>query len=147
MGPSTQHRVFPRACSAACNASLGKGSVAIDGWYRLMERNDLFMSGGDEAEFQVLVQQLGKHWHGLRNNFLRAGETHFQVTPKVHYGMHFPEQNALLNPRVVCCYSEESLMGVLSQMWEQSVSGPHEKTVQMHVMLRYCVILAIELKL
>ena len=131
---------------AAWHASLRKVSAAMDGCYRLMEYHDLFMSAADEAEFNVLITRLGKHWHGLRNHFQQAGELYFQITPKVHYGMHFSDQNAFMNPRVVCCYSVESLMGVLSQMWERSVAGPHERTVQIHVMLRYCVILSIELK-
>ena len=131
---------------AVWHGSLRKVSAAIDGSYRLMERSEFFMPAADEVEFQRLVQQLGKHWQCLRHHFQQEGEMHFQVTPKVHYGMHLPEQNALLNPRLVCCYAEESLMGVLSQMWEGSNAGPNEHTVQMHVMLRYCVILAIELK-
>ena len=131
----------------AWHSSLKKVGVAINKMYSLMAASEFFMPPYSEAAFAAATLSLGKHWHGLRAYFLSIGEMHFHISPKLHYTMHFPEQNQLVNPRLVANYGEESLMGVLSKMWGKSISGPHSKTVQRHVMLRYMVLLAIVLEI
>ena len=57
--------------------------------------------------------------------------------------MHVQHFGKLINPRYVQRYCSESMIGVATQIWEGSVSGPYHKVVQRTVLLKYLVQLAI----
>ena len=67
----------------------------------------------------------------------------FQIRPKAHYAQHFAEQMAIINPRLTMCYQEESLIGVVTDIYHKSCSGPYESTIQRTVILKYLVAWAI----
>ena len=128
-------------------SSLRKVTHGINRCYELMYANEFFMPPADELEYEQCILKIGKHWHGLRRHFKERNLLMFQVTPKLHYVQHFVSQNALMNPRMTTNYAEESLMGVLSEMWSKSIAGPHHNSAQKHVFLRYLVLLAIALRI
>ena len=128
-------------------SSLRKVTHGINRCYELMYANEFFMPPADELEYEQCILKIGKHWHGLRRHFKERNLLMFQVTPKLHYVQHFPSQDALINPRMTTNYAEESLMGVLSEMWSKSIAGPHQISAQKHVFLRYLVLLAIALRI
>ena len=67
--------------------------------------------------------------------------------PKTHYMQHFPDEAALIAPRLVQCYIEESYIGKAAQIWASCKNGPYSETIQRIGLLKYLVWLAIELDL
>ena len=49
--------------------------------------------------------------------------------------------------RCVQNYISESLVGVMTKIWRSTASGPYDKVIQRSVMIRYLVMLSIELGL
>ena len=61
--------------------------------------------------------------------------------------MHFPAEAALISPRHVQCYIEESFIGKIAAIWASAKSGPHKETIQVVALLKYLVWICIELDL
>ena len=85
------------------------------------------------------LQELGLQHMVCRKFAQDRGEFAFQIRPKAHYAQHFVEQMTLINPRHTMCYQEESLIGVVTDIYHKSCCGPYESTIQRTVVLKYLV--------
>ena len=71
----------------------------------------------------------------------------WHIVPKTHYMMHFPREARLISPRVVQNYIEESFIGKESKIWASCKNGPYGETIQLVALLKYLVLMCIELDL
>ena len=107
----------------------------------------MFMSKQQVGELKTYVDRLGRHMQLLRSIAEEADLRYYQITPKVHYGMHWPEQAELINPRFVQCYGDESLIGRMTEIWESSCNGPFVNTQQKVVAFKWLTLFALTLDL
>ena len=87
-----------------------------------------------------LMQYLGSN---SRDRF----ELLWHITPKIHAMMHLPTEARLIGPRIVQCYSEESMVGRATKIWASCKNGKYACSIQEVSLNKYLVILAIELDL
>ena len=99
----------------------------------------MFFTDAQKAEIEVLFLKVGRHWQLLRHLSDLAGEQAYQITPKVHFFMHFPLQCDLINPLFTQNYGEESLVGRATKIWAASASGSYNLTIQRVALMRYWV--------
>jgi hypothetical protein len=111
--------------------------------YDIMYTAGRFLTERQHSELTEACYKLGYHYQRLRGLCDACGWLYFQIKPKTHMTMHVPFFGKLINPRWVQCYCSESMIGVVTQIWEGSVSGPYHNTVQRTVLLKYLVQLAI----
>ena len=111
--------------------------------YDIMYSAGRFFTERDHRELTEACYILGYHYQRLRVLCDGCGWLYFQIKRKTHMTMHVPHFGKLINPRYVQCYCSESMIGVATQIWEGSVSGPYAKVVQRTVLLKYLVQLAI----
>ena len=71
----------------------------------------------------------------------------WHITPKTHAMKHLPGEARSIGPRVVQCYSEESMVGRATKIWASCKNGQCAYLVQEVSLIKYIVILAIELDL
>ncbi len=106
------------------HASIRRVFVSSDGFYNFMYPCDMFMSNQVVDALETHVDRIGRHMQLWRRSADKENIRYDQVRPKVHYGMHWPEQCELMNPRFVQTFGGESLIGRITQIWEASCNGP-----------------------
>ena len=72
------------------------------------------------------------------------GRREFHKIPKFHYLAELVLQARALNPRHQQCYSGESIVGRLMQVWKRSLNGPYENVAQFNVLRKYMLAFEIE---
>ncbi len=80
----------------------------------------------------------------------RAKDAHhvlLYIAPKAHYLQHLPDEARLTALRVVHCYTEESYIEQLAQIWASSKHAPYKNRIQFMTLLMYLVWRSIELYL
>ena len=87
-----------------------------------------------------LMQYLGSN---SRDRF----ELLWHITPKIHAMMHLPTEARLIGPRIVQCYSEESIVGRATKIWANCKHGPYAYSMHEVNLIKYLVVLSIELDL
>ena len=105
------------------NSSMRKVFSTLVDIQKLFYSSEMFISAEGKKQLDALFKKLGRHWQNLRYLSSRAGEDAFQITPKVHLCLHFPEQALLINPIFTQCYGEESLIGKATKIWAASAQG------------------------
>ncbi len=63
----------------------------------------------------------------------------WRITPKVHKLMHLHLYAAVINPRWVQNYAEESLVGTTTRIWQRAMRGKYSDHVQSNVLIRRLV--------
>ena len=129
------------------HASIRKVCSSLDGFYKLMYSSGMFMTNQQVRELKTYVDRIGRHMQLLRSIAEEANLRYYQITPNVHYGMHWPEQAQLINPRFVQCYGDESLIGRMTEIWEASCNGPFVNTQQKVVAFKWLTFFALTLDL
>ena len=130
-GPHPKHRSIVKVAESLC------------GIYDVLYSSDMFLTDVQLADLRQRTLSLGRHFMQCREHAREEGKLYFQVRPKVHYCMHFPHQALLINPRFVQCYGEESLIGRITKIWRGSASGPYWKRVNLTVLTKYLIVVAV----
>ena len=97
-----------------------KLAKALDDLYNVIWSAGLFLNADEMATARGALQELGLQHMVCRKFAQDRGEFAFQIRPKAHYAQHFVEQMALINPRHTMCYQEESLIGVVTDIYHKS---------------------------
>ena len=127
------------AAHGAYASSVRKVFASLMTIERILYSSEMFLSDEEKANFQAAFLRLGRHWQLLRALSAEAHENLWQITPKVHIAQHFPEQANLINPTATQCYSEESLIGVMTKIWQAAARGPYDAVIQRKTLNRYWV--------
>ena len=106
---------------------------------------DMFMTDDELNQLREAWLRVGRHWQYLRHLSAVAEQNEWQITPKVHYAQHIPEQCALINARAVQCYQSESLIGRVALVWKSCASGPYEGNIQKSALIKHLVALEVRL--
>ena len=106
--------------------------------YDIMYGNGFFLSDGALTSLDKALTRMGQHYQWLALNAFDAKKSRWNCVPKLHYAAaHISEQAALINPRLVQGYANESMVGVVCSIYELSQSGPFRARVQHVSMLKY----------
>ena len=111
--------------------------------YDIMYTAGRFFTERQQMELTEACYKLGYHYQRLRVLCDACGWLYFQIKPKTHMAMHVPFFGNSSIPDGFNVNWSESMIGVVTQIWEGSVSGPYHATVQRTVLLKYLVQFAI----
>ena len=59
--------------------------------------------------------------------------------------MHLPGEARLIEPRIVQCYSEESMVGRATKIWASCKKGPYAYSIQEVSLINYLVVIELDL--
>ena len=104
---------------------------------KLLYSAEMFLTDVQKADLEEHILKVGRHLQHLRHLSAVASENSYQITPKCHYAQHFIEQARLINPTATQNYAEESLVGVVTRIWQACARGPYVKVIQKHSLNRY----------
>ena len=104
---------------------------------KIFYSSGMFLTDTQKADLEYHLLRLGRHHQHLRHLSRLENENSYQITPKCHYAQHFIEQARLMNPTTTQNYSEESLIGVMTRIWQAAARGPYHKMIQRHTLNRY----------
>ena len=99
----------------------------------------MFLSDEKKEELEKHILRMGRHHQHLRYLSELANESSYQIIPKAHYAQNFIDQSKLMNPIATQNYTEESLIGVITRLWQAAARGPYHKVIQKHTLNRYWV--------
>jgi len=125
-------RHFPGG--SAVEVSLRGVVAALDGIYKVIYSQPMFMAGAKVVELRRNCVSFGEHYMRLRELARRENRFAWPVTPKVHKLQHVPMFATVLNPRFVQNYAEESTMGTMQRTWRRSMAGRYQGSVQANVL-------------
>ena len=142
------HGFLPELASRYCDAkpphptadehsSINKLCQSLDEFYSTLYSAGMFLNEAEHGKMEVAVGRVGRHLQKLRGIALAANKLYWQITPKTHYGQHWPEQCRLLNPCFTQTYADESIVGRLAKIWEGSCNGPFTNSQQGVVCNKY----------
>ena len=114
---------------------------------RLIYSSGTFLTEPELETLAIATQGVGKYMQLLRSMAKEAKQMLWHISPKTHYMQHFPEEARLTSPRVVQCYIEESFIGKIATIWSSTKNGPYSQVIQRTALLKYLVLLVIELDL
>ena len=114
-----RHFVAPTAHDMAAREVASK----LAEFYAVLERSPMFMTDAQVAELFRICVSFGTGYQRLRNMCADEGRLCWPVRPKTHKMQHFPMFVAIINPRFVGCYADESLIGSVGKVWQRSVAG------------------------
>ena len=138
---------FPDHGRLGYNSSIRKVMASLVEIQKIFYSSGHFISDANKQQLNQHYNRFARHWQNLRHLSSNAGENFFQITPKVHYSLHFVEQSQLLNPTSTQCYGEESLIGRVAKIWRACASGPYHATIQQTTLNRYWVGLELRVSL
>ena len=127
--------------------AMKKFSKSLRDFYNVLWAAGMFLTEEELRRARADLLDLGFQHMRCRKFADDAGELAFQIKPKAHYGQHFFEQMGLINPRHTMCYQDESLIGVITNIYKKSCAGPYESSVQRTVVMKYLVSWAIGQKM
>ena len=128
----------------ACVAVILREACHLDD---ILYNAGVFLTGPEKNELSVCLIDLGEHFQLARHLSQCAGTLAWHKKYKVHLAQHLHQQALLINPRFVQAYINESLIGVFTKIWRASAKGPYQSKVQGTVMLKYLVLLSLDLQL
>lgn len=104
--------------------------------YGLMDNAPMFLDDAELGQMRALTVGFG-----IALQFLRAwaeGENllMWQIRPKTHKAMHLPLAAAVINPKYVSNYADESQIGTTTRVWKGSVAGRYKAYVQRAVLAK-----------
>ena len=127
--------------------SIIKVCRSLNGIYDVLYTADMFLTDGQHKQLSDRVMRFGKHFNACRGYAKAQRCFYFNTSWKVHQTMHLPYQAALINPRHMQCYNDESLQGRAQRIWGK-VAGPSRTIPQQEAVLyKYLVSLIIALNL
>ena len=115
--------------------------------YDCMYSAGTFLSDAQHEGFSDAVLRFGHFLGHARALAHSRNLLLFQLTPKMHYVQHMPDEAKIINPVKTQCYLSESNIGKVTQVWRGSVNGPWHRVVQHTVALKVLVGWAIDLDL
>ena len=131
--------LYSRSCNRVMDSLVEFYNIIYDGGH--------FLSVDEKTRLAASVETFGIHFMCLRELSRRSGILAWQITPKVHYHMHWPLQAAVENPRMSQNYCEDIMVGRLTTMWAASAHGPYMGRIQASVLVKYWVTLILLLEL
>ena len=88
------------------------------------------------AEFEEITADFATALQNLRASEHVRGRLMWQIKPKAHKMCHIPAFAALLSPRAVSCYADESHIGTCCAVWRKSVNGRYQDHVELNVLTK-----------
>ena len=119
---------------------------AFNRFYELMYEAGVFMSASEVSELRRALLRLGASVMQLRELARQRRLLAWRITPKMHMVQHVAALAALINPRFVQNYCEESQVGSTTQVWSRSARGRYRRTVQRLVLVKRLVALVVRLE-
>jgi len=110
--------------------------TALRDFYDTLYGQPLFVSDAALATLRACTDDFGLAYQELREWARTRRLLFFNVRPKTHGMMHVPEYAAVLNPRWVQNYSEESLIGSTCAIWKRSARGRYHAGIQRTVLVK-----------
>ena len=132
---------------AAVFSSVRNINNSLAEFYDVLYGAGTFLTESELSKVRDLVTTCGKHMNGARSYFGGVGLMLFKISPKVHYMGHLPEQCELINARVMQCYGDESLVGVICQIWKRTATGNYFSRVEHRTLTKWLTLLFLELGL
>ena len=132
---------FCRDPNSAIDVSTKKAVQSLDTMYNILYNAEMFLKHNELTTLADTLSRLGRHHQLLRHLCEQERLLCWQVTPKVHYCQHIEVESRLINMRYTQNYAEESLQGVVANVWGGSNSGPWRDCIQKTALLKYCVVL------
>ena len=123
-----------------------RATRCLDRLYVIIYTEGVFLSASALAEFRRVLLRFGMAIQQLRELARARNLLAWNMTPKVHMFQHMDQQAAVVNPRVIHNYSEESQIGTTTAVWRRSASGRYRRTVQRIVLCKRLVSLMIRLE-
>ena len=99
----------------------------------------MFLSDAQVAKVKSTCDDIGLLMMRLRNFAMELQQLFWRITPKVHKLMHLHLYAAVMNPRWVQNYAEESLVGTTTRIWQRAMRGRYDNHAQSNVLLRRLV--------
>ena len=124
------------ASDSAEDISVTAMATSLCKFYEVLYRAPMFMCDADLADLRVALGVFGENLMRLREQARLLRKLRFNVTPKCHRMQHCHNYAGVLNPRWVQNYSEESLMGTTSKVWEKTMVGRYQKSAQSTVLIK-----------
>ena len=117
----------------------------LEEFYDILDTASMFLTPRQQQTLSLTCEKFGVAFQRLRMISATRGQLRWQVKPKLHKMMHWPLFSAVINPKRVGCYGDESQIGSSCQVWKRCVSGRYEKIVQRNVLLKRWVALLLRL--
>ena len=110
-------------------------------FYEIIYRAGVVLSASELGELRRVTARLGAALQELRD-LARVRELFaWNIVPKTHACMHFPELAEFVNPRYVQCYQAESQVGTMTTIWNKGAHGRYRHTAQRMVLVKRLVAL------
>ena len=105
-------------------------------FYDVIYGEPIFMSPAAIQRIGEICIGLGTAYMELREISRQAGRYAWNIKPKLHKLMHFPELCEIMNPRFVMCYSDEAQLGTSTEVWKRCMSGRYQEFAQRSVLAK-----------
>ena len=121
--------------------------VALHEFYEVLDNEPLFVSDGGINRLDAASIQLGTKYQMLREFARVADRRVWHIVPKAHKILHYPYLARVTNPKAVQNCGAEALIGTVTNTWKRSISGRHQKKIQVNVLTKRSVALLLRLAL
>ena len=112
----------------------------LNGVYHILfGSSERFLTDAQKVRLDEHLVKMAKYHLIAREEARLLRLNRWQVKPKAHYAQHLGEQSRLISSRHTMCYSEESMMGQMSNIWKGSCKGKYKNDVQRQVLLKYLI--------
>jgi hypothetical protein len=115
-------------------------------FYEILYNGGVFLNAGEKDELRRVLNRLGAAMMQLREISRQTSLFAWQITPKTHMLQHFSGYSAVVNPRFLMNYQEDSSVGTVTRVWSRSAAGRYRRTVQRMVLMKLLVALMIRLE-
>ena len=104
-------------------------------FYQILESESQFLSPETKCEMQYLGQALAELYSKLASDAFNKGARLWKMSPKLHLFEHLCELQCIIlgNPRFYWCYSDEDLVGIMTDIAETC----HPRTMAITVMVKW----------
>ena len=110
--------------------------TAVNAFQELLYSAGFSLTDDEIGRLDAIVLEMGFHYQTLRGIARAKNQLWWRVTPKVHKLQHMSHWARVLNPAMVQCYMEESMVGTTTKVWQRTMSGRYQSTVQAIVLLK-----------
>ena len=112
----------------------------LNGVYHILfGSSERFLTDAQKVRLDEHLVKMAKYHLIAREEARLLGLYRWQVKPKAHYCQHLGQQSRVISSRHTMCYSEESMMGQMSNIWKGSCKGKYKNDVQRQVLLKYLI--------
>ena len=122
--------------ASAESRAVVRVTQALADMYEVLRAAPMFLDDATLHQFRELVGGFGVSLQYLRSWAETNHRLMWQVRPKAHKAMHLPQLAAIINPRYVDNYADESQIGTSTRVWKGSVAGRYKAHVQRTVLAK-----------